>query len=907
MNSIVLPLVSGEATLNRVGGKGANLAELARSGFKVPSAFLVTIDAYEHFVRINGISSRLKMLIHAVDLEDPNTLDTASTEIRSCFSAGQIPAEIQQAIHDAYLDLSGESAVPVAVRSSATAEDLPGLSFAGQQDTYLNVVGIAGVLDAVKECWGSLWTARAIGYRARNAIPTEEIALAVVVQKMIASEVSGVLFTANPLSGRRDEMVIDASYGLGEAIVSGQVEPDNYAIDANHWQITHRKLGAKALAIIPRREGGTEQISRDVADQQALPDAQIHDLAQTAHRIAAHFGSPQDIEWAWADDQFYILQSRPITSLYPLFESPLPPGDLRAYISLNSLQGVMDPFTPLGAEVMRFFISGIDQIIPLKPTIRAFVSEAGGRLFADVTYLIGDPQLRHSVLNLLSSVDPGASQILERQVADGRFPAKRVLTPGRILKIVVSMRSILFVFLRASLRPVSMRAWAIDQVGKKRLQLQEQIQAADTLSAQLEAIERVAPRVMTDLFLGSLVPALAPGMISIPIVDRWLAAWLHAGRGASLPLLRGLPGNVTTEMDLRLWAAIQTIRADLAASEAFRVMSSDALVDAFQRGELPSVAQSALAHFLEQYGMRAVAEIDIGRPRWRESPDQIIQTLRSYIQIDDPDLAPDQLFKKGAAESEQQAHEYITQVHKTQWGPVRAWLLGMAIHRIRILCGLRESPKFNMIKVFDSFRTALLASGRNLVEKGQLKSAEDIFFVPFDTLKRCAAGEAIELTPLVLVKRAEYERERARRQIPRVMFSNGEAFYEGVSSQGTTDLVGDGVSPGVVEGRVRIVLEPHKVKLEPGEILVCPATDPGWTPLFLSAGGLVMELGGLITHGSVVAREYGIPAVVGVHQATTRLQTGQRVRVDGSQGRITILDVPEEQIGTSNGGSNGTH
>jgi rifampicin phosphotransferase len=382
METLVLPFSSGEATLSRVGGKGANLAELTRAGFAVLGGFLVTTDAYRQFVTANDIATQLSIIIPATQADDPRSLDGASDQIRALFSAGILSPEIEQAICAAYNTIGPSEAdprgMPVAVRSSATAEDLPGFSFAGQQDTYLNIIGVEAVLESVKQCWGSLWTARAIGYRARNHIPHDEVALAVVVQRMIAAEVSGVLFTANPFTGRRDEIVIDASYGLGEAIVSGQVEPDHYAIDPNQWHITRRKLGAKGLAIVPRQEGGTERITPDASQDQALSDLQILTLARISQQVAVHFGSSQDIEWAWASGHFHLLQSRPITSLYPLPVSPAVKGDLQAYISLNSAQGVMDPFTPLGADNMRLFLSGVNRILPLTQSFTDFIPVVGG-------------------------------------------------------------------------------------------------------------------------------------------------------------------------------------------------------------------------------------------------------------------------------------------------------------------------------------------------------------------------------------------------------------------------------------------------------------------------------------------------------------------------------------------------
>jgi rifampicin phosphotransferase len=373
---------------------------------------------YRAFVAATQIGDQILALARSVTADDPVVLEQISDAIRALFMNGQMPEAIAIAIVTGYQELSqGAAWLPVAVRSSATAEDLPGLSFAGQQDTYLNIVGSDAVLDAVKRCWASLWTARAIGYRARNRIPPDQVALAVVVQALIASEVSGVLFTANPLTGRRDEIVIDASFGLGEAIVSGQVEPDHYAVDPQCWQITERKLGTKALAIVPRPDGGTEHITGGDS-RQALPDEQIVELARVARRVADHFGTPQDIEWAWAGGQLYLLQSRPITSLYPLPDLPTKPSETRVYWSINSVQGVVEPFTPLGRDVLPLVARGFMRVLHVQRPIEQVILSAGGRLFADIT------DVTQVLLAVLSKADPGAQQTLQRLV-DG--------TQGRIV------------------------------------------------------------------------------------------------------------------------------------------------------------------------------------------------------------------------------------------------------------------------------------------------------------------------------------------------------------------------------------------------------------------------------------------------------------------------------------------
>ncbi len=387
------------------------------------------------------------------------------------------------------------------------------------------------------------------------------------------------------------------------------------------------------------------------------------------------------------------------------------------------------------------------------------------------------------------------------------------------------------------------------------------------------------------------MPTALPAYAFIPIVDRWLTRWLGEQPGAALQLMRGLPGNVTIEMDLKLWSATQQIRADSAALEAIHSKPIEILVEDYHRNKLPVTTQRALQTFLEAYGMRGAGELDLGRASWRDDPTPIIQTLLGYLQLEDPALAPDTVFRRGAEATERLAANYVVRVRKMSFGWLRAKLLSGLIRRMRTLGGLREIPLFYLVQVNDIYRTALLACASDLVANHALECAVDIFFVSLDKLKQFAQGEKLDLKSIVSSNRASYEREYARKQMPRILLSTGEAFYEGMSSTGdsASTLVGEAVSPGIAEGRVHVILDPHGARLEPGEILVCSSTNPGWTPLFLTAGALIMEIGGVMTHGSIVAREYGIPAVVGVHNATTRLKTGQRVHVDGSSGEITVL------------------
>ena len=359
MHSFLLPLDSPDATLADAGGKGLNLAKLARAGFPVPGGFIVATAAYRAFVAANRLAEWLPATASAAQADDPSALEVTSQAIRARFAAGMLPAGLADAVVAAYDALSQPA---VAVRSSATAEDLPDMSFAGQQDTFLNVVGEEALLSAVVACWSSLWTARAIAYRARNGISHDEVALAVVVQAMVQSDAAGVLFTANPLTGKRGETIIDATLGLGEALVGGHVTPDNYVVDTAAGQIIHKTLGAKAVAIRGQAGGGTRKTQEDAADRQALPDAAILELARLGAQVEAQLypGQPQDIEWAWAGDRLHLLQSRAITSLFPLpDERRTPRTPLQVLFSLNHVQGMLDPFTPLGQDAIQAGVGGV--------------------------------------------------------------------------------------------------------------------------------------------------------------------------------------------------------------------------------------------------------------------------------------------------------------------------------------------------------------------------------------------------------------------------------------------------------------------------------------------------------------------------------------------------------------------
>jgi pyruvate,water dikinase len=409
-----------------------------------------------------------------------------------------------------------------------------------------------------------------------------------------------------------------------------------------------------------------------------------------------------------------------------------------------------------------------------------------------------------------------------------------------------------------------------------------------------------AKNIFPDFVIPRAIPGVVAGMMPFFGILERFSKQVYAATGDErfkllhLEIARGLPHNVTTEMDLKLWETAQILRDDLPSAEIFEGLPASDLTARFLDASLPPVAQKAVATFLGSYGLRGLGEIDIGRPRWQEDPTHVMQVLQSYLQIDDPELAPDAVFARGAQAAEEAATLFEGEVRKLRFGHLKARLVRFGVQRYRALAGLREAPKFFAIRMMGMIRAGLLQSGQDFVNAGYLEQMDDLFFLKISELDAISARDDAQwpvLREKIAERRELREREMQRTQIPRVLLSDGTAFYEGVAApeHDGDAIIGDPVSPGVVEGTVRVVFDPHGTQLEPGEILVCPGTDPAWTPLFLAAGGLVMEVGGMMTHGSVVAREYGIPAVVGVHQATQQLKTGDRVRVNGSTGRIEII------------------
>ena len=881
-----------DVSLAAHGGKGAGLARLTAAGFPVPDWFIIATDRYRDYVGANGLDQTISTALAGLDGTDPGALEAVSATIRNSFTSGTWPEAIWEEVLG---PAGGWTATPLAVRSSATAEDLPEASFAGQQDTFLNVVGLDALRAAVVACFASLWTARAIGYRQRNAVDQAEVALAVVVQVMVPAETSGVLFTANPLTGQRAESVIDATFGLGEALVAGQVEPDHWVVDTATGRIRERRRGSKQAVTVATPGGGVRLVASETDQGICLTDTQVAELARLGARVAELFGSPQDIEWAYADGRLHLLQSRAITTLFPLPDfTPTARSPLAVWFSFGAVQGILDPLTPLGQDAIRLAFSGAARLFgrSVDPQANPYLRAAGERLWIRVDLVARSPLGRKVLARALPMVEPSIARILARLRDDPRLaplagrPGRAVFGPfGHFLRRVLPRVP------KSLLDPVGQRH-AFEAAAQRYLAGVRETEARASVIAEPQA--RLAARLaglreQIGSALWVLLPRFAPIMgPGIAMTSRLNDLATKAGEpGLGLACLRGLDGNVTTAMDLDLWQVARTIQADAASRARFVDDDPDALALDYRDGTLPEAALAAIRSFLTEYGMRGLAELDLGRPRWAEDPTQVLATLRSYVRIDQAERAPDAVF----AASQRASQEATDRLARLLAGP-DARQARFLVSRIRGLMGARETPKFTIIRAMGILRDGLLASGADLLTIGALDRADDVFFLRLAELDQVWTRDPGHWRVLIATRRAVDAREQLRVQLPRVILSDGRTFYEGLGNTPDGALSGSPVSPGVAEGRVRVVSDPATETLSPGEILVCRATDPAWTPLFLAAAGLVTEVGGMMTHGSVVAREYGIPAVVGVHDATRRLTTGQYVRLDGTHGTIELLDDP---------------
>ena len=730
----------------------------------------MTTEAYRRVAALAGLDAVFDAL-SATAQTDVSRLAELAGKARTAMLAAPVPDPVARAVAAGYARLGADA--PVAVRSSATAEDLPFASFAGQQDTYLNIVGQAAVMDAVRRCWASLWTDRAVAYRATNGIDHRTVRLAVVIQRMVDASVAGVLFTANSVTGRRKEAVIDASPGLGEAVVSGAVNPDHFVVDTATGRILERRIGDKRLAIRSKSGGGTEHIAQATgATEACLADDQIRALAALGDRVETHYGSPQDTEWALDGSGVFWLDAG------ATHHDAVPTARVRAaaragpsrLLLLQRCARTLSADHPDGT--CGFPLDGFGRIGaprlprhgPLEgpePVRRGRTASLCGRHWCPAEQVrpggVPAGSGRHgSAFGGHPSTGRDRSPSLNRQPIVAAVPpqdlriAARYRVPVTVVRALVSPD-------RARLSAEKVGASLVE-----RLVVPESATAAERLDFAERTLSEDA----------SAAPARHAGSRRRPGDARRRRHRCSARmRGADdlQTVLRGLPHNITTKMDLALWDLAGRIREDRDAAVLLRDGSTDDLTGRFRAGNLPAVAQRGLGEFLSRYGHRAVAEIDLGIPRWSDDPRHILGVLANYLRLEDGMTAPDAVFARSVKEAESMVETLTSRAARRS--RVRARLVRFALSRARSLAGLRELPKYNLIVAIGAVRRQLANVGETLAAQGRLDRADDVFFVDLVEARAGLAGR--DLRELVARRRESYDLELRRRHVPRVLLSDG--------------------------------------------------------------------------------------------------------------------------------------
>lgn len=854
-----------------VGGKGANLGELARiGGIHVPDGFCITTEAFKRVVGATPSMTELLDRLSLLKVEDRDKIRELSAAIRRVIEALAIPRDIHEAIARR-LEQLGESNA-YAVRSSATAEDLPTASFAGQQDTYLNIIGEEAILKHISKCWASLFTERAVIYRLQNGFDHRKVHLSVVIQHMIFPDAAGIMFTADPVTSNRKVLSIDAGPGLGEAMVSGLVNADHYKV--REGKLIGKQVSNKKLAIYPVKGGGTkeQELLPEQQNRQALTDEQILQLEFIGRKIEEHFGSPQDIEWCLADDTFYMVQSRPITTLFPIPEAN--DQENHVYLSVGHQQMMTDAMKPLGLSCWLFMTPASARI-------------AGGRLFVDVAPMLASRAGRRTMIEVLGKFDPLMKDALTTIVEKSDF-----------IKSLPDDE-------QGSGAEESSKAPPLPNY--ETLNDYDPTIVADLIRSSQAAVESLKQNIRSksgpelfDLVLEDIqrIKTTIPQSMGVIMTGMNAAAWINekmnewlGEKNAADTLSQSVPNNITSEMGLALLDVADVIRPYpeiINYLSHYAGIKDDNFLDELIQFDGGRETRDAIIDFLNKYGMRCSGEIDITKTRWSEKPITLVPLILSNIKNFGPG-AGKQKFEQGLQEAVKKEQELIDRLKQLPDGEQKAEETKRMIELIRNYAGYREYPKYGIISRYQVYKQALMKEAEQLVQAKVIHEKEDIYFLSFEELREVVRSHKLDYA--IINKRKEEYRSYEKLTPPRVITSDGEIITGKYKRDDlpAAAVAGLGVSSGTVEGRARVILNMEDASIEEGDILVTAFTDPSWTPLFVSLKGLVTEVGGLMTHGAVIAREYGLPAVVGVEHATRLIKDGQRIRVNGTDGYVELL------------------
>lgn len=872
-HNIILPLADSRANLEIVGGKGMSLAKLVRAGFPVPDGFHITTEAYRQFVAANNLQPNINAALEDLDAAQPSTLTLASEKIATLFAQAVVPDEIAEQIQAAYVALKPgmhdndlQDVASVAVRSSATAEDLPKASFAGQQETYLNICSVDALLAATKKCWASLWTARAIGYRARQEINNDGVALAVVVQEMVFADAAGVLFTANPANGQRNEVVIDAAWGLGEAIVGGLVTPDTYILEKSTYQILIREIADKQKMTIRVPDGTEEQaVPRGKRREPVLSSTQAVKLMKLAIDIEPLYGMPMDIEWTLARGQFAIVQARPITAL-PEPSLPIPtewklPKGAYAAMRNNIVELMMDPLTPffktfglrsVNASMDRMLLGffGNTDLLPDDPiiTVNEYAYYNGSVRFWPMLRVILDT--------------PG----ILRRMFTGAIERWTEVRRPRYIEIVKSWEA---------------KPW-------------HQLTSMEILEATRQLSEAAIDAYM------ALVSGVIPAAWMSEAWFTWQYKFIKCKGDPEAPTFLMGFDSLPIRAEKALYDLATRIHKCPTIKRYLMAVETSAIVAQLNQGQPPNNVDltewsnwsSGFKEYLDIFG-HTIYNLDFGNPVPADAPAPVIDTFKLFLS--GKGINP----HERQQDSEKKRREAVQNITSRLKGR-RLKAFGKNLERAQKYAPLREDGLADVGLSYPLLRRMLREIGDRFVQNAVIEQTDDIFWLTQEETEDTAVRldnykTADSLSDLIPHRRAIWQ--TARKASPPMMLPQIKLFGKdlmelksgGANKQKGDALKGVGASPGTVTAQACVLHGPEDfAKMNTGDVLVASITTPAWTPLFARASAVVTDIGGPLSHGSIVAREYGIPAVLGTGTATKFIQNGQNITVDGNQGRVFL-------------------
>lgn len=837
-----------------VGGKGFNLGKLSRMGGPIPRGFCITTNAFDKFAEFLYRDKSYEEMI-STNVEEIGLIGEITKELRRKIICKDIEDALVKEIKEAIEKIGVDNYF--AIRSSATAEDLPNLSFAGQQDTYLNISDLDNIINCIKDCWASLYTERAVIYRKKNNILEEDVSISVIIQVMINSDKSGIMFTANPLNNNYNELTIDAGFGLGETLVSGLIVPDFYKYDKEKDKIVEVNVNTKKVAMYNNKGLGIKRVSLDkeLMNKQVLSAEEIETLVALGKKIERYYGCPQDIEWAIeGDGRVCILQSRSITSLYPRVNNR--ELDKSVYISFNHIQVMTDPIKPLGIDIIR-------GIIPYFPT-----TSAGGRVFVNITELMSLP-IRRGITSIISgNVDYLMGNALDTYLSENKLkykmPSKRFISGLRRIWFPIVKKGISN--LRSKEKPNGVNE--VNKFIEMYIEnLKVNINSKVSISEKIELIEKVTPTLLKDVF-GNIGAYIFPGIASYKLLVRKLKK-NNMDITLANKLVSGIVGNITTEMGLMVGDLTDSIRDN---EEFIEIIKNN------PKNAHKLINTEEIQRFLRIYGMRGIGEIDICNDRYEDDFTTISISILNNINT----------LRKG--EHREHYNNLIKESEACEAFILKRIKAKNIIDNIRKFLCIREHGKYTLIRAFDVFRKVIYEAGAILQKNGTINEVKDVDYLTLKEIKSGIEGE-LNLKELVSHRIEEYTLYY-KLTPPRVMDNEGRIYLGSYCKENMPEnaLIATPVSSGIYEGFARVILDPTKENLKKGEILVTKFTDPGWTPLFINARALILEAGGLMTHGAIVAREYGIPALVGLDNGTNIIKTGDYIRVNANKGYVEILN-----------------